>query len=551
MRHSRRGVAHFHVTWNTSTMHGWFSYACMKRFGKEGTDMRYAVTGQEMKEYDRKTISEIGIPSLVLMERAALETVRVLLNEKKDPRTALILAGTGNNGGDGLAVGRMLADRGIQVTFLLAGNQEKLSREAALQRDILLNLGFSIQSKLENQEYDIIVDALFGVGLSRDIEGEYFELISQVNRMHQAGSFLCSVDIPSGVCADTGKVMGCAVKADLTVAFAFAKRGELLYPGKEYTGKLIICDIGIPENLANEQKPEAFFYEKEDAIRKLPVRIPWGNKGTFGKVLLIAGNYDMCGACILAGNSIFRTGAGMVKILTPECNREILQSTLPEAMLYSYQDVPEEEQVRKSLEWADVIVAGPGIGTGRAAYLLVRQCLEECSLPIVLDADALNLIGSNRDLAELLRHRDKKNVVLTPHPGELVRLLGTDMRHYQKDRMALIRKALEEYGCVLAAKDAVTIAAGTGENELYINTSGNDGMAVAGSGDVLAGMIGALIAQKVPCFEAAALGIFLHGLAGDGAYERKGRYAMTAKDIIDQLPQVMGADISTMGSGEK
>lgn len=513
--------------------------------------MRYVVTGQEMKEYDGKTISEIGIPSLVLMERAALETVRALLKEKKNPETALVLAGTGNNGGDGLAVGRMLAGYGVQVTFLLVGNQQKLSEETTLQRDILLNLGFSIQSKLEDQEYDIVIDALFGIGLSRAIEGEYCGLIEKVNRMHQAGTFVCSVDIPSGICADTGKVMGCAVKADLTAAFAFAKRGELLYPGKEYVGKLVVCDIGIPRALTDRQKPGAFTYEKKDVLKMLPVRESWGNKGTFGKVLLIAGSYDMCGACILAGSSIFRTGAGMVKILSPECNREILQSTLPEAMLYSYQDMPEEEQIRKSVEWADVIVAGPGIGTGRAAYGLIRQCLEESSLPMVLDADALNLIGSSRELAELLKHREKKNIVLTPHPGEMVRLLGTDMGDYQNDRMGLIRDALQEYGCVLAAKDAATIVAGTGENELYVNTSGNDGMAVAGSGDVLAGIIGALIAQKMPCFEAASLGVFLHGLAGDSACEHKGRYGMTAVDIVDQLPWVMGAGAGTIGSGEE
>lgn len=513
--------------------------------------MRYAVTGQEMKEYDRKAISEVGIPSLVLMERAAMETVRALLKEREHPRTALIFAGTGNNGGDGLAVGRMLADRGILVTFLLVGSQARLSEETALQRDILLNSGFSIQSKLEDREYDIVIDALFGIGLSREIEGEYCEVIGQVNRMHQAGAFVCSVDIPSGICADTGRVMGCAVRADLTVAFAFAKRGELLYPGRDYVGKLTVCDIGIPGVLIKRLKPGAFFYEREDAVNRLPARVPWGNKGTFGKVLLAAGSRDMCGACILAGNSIFRTGAGMVKILSPECNREILQGALPEAMLYSFRDMPEEGQIRESLGWADVVVAGPGIGTGPAAYGLVRQCLENSSLPMVLDADALNLIGSNRELADLLKSREGENIVLTPHPGELVRLLGTDMENYRKDRMGLIRKASQEYGCVLAAKDAVTIAAGIQEKEWYINTSGNDGMAVAGSGDVLAGIIGALIAQKMPCFEAAALGIFLHGIAGDMACRRKGRYGMKAMDLIDQLPEAMGTGANTKGSMER
>ncbi len=297
--------------------------------------MKYAVTAAEMKLYDQKTISEIGIPSLVLMERAALETVRVLLAERKEMKRVLIAAGTGNNGGDGLAVGRILASRGVKVTFLLAGSWEKLSKETAMQKDILLNSGFSILRKIENEEYDIVIDALFGIGLSREVEGEYAKWIHTLNDMKQQGTYICSLDIPSGICADTGKVMGCAVRADLTAAFAFAKRGELLYPGREYTGKLVVCDIGIPSAVLENQYPGAAYLEREDAIRKLPERRPDGNKGTFGKVLLIAGSRDMCGACILAGSSAFKTGAGMVKIITPECNREILQSTLPEAMLYS------------------------------------------------------------------------------------------------------------------------------------------------------------------------------------------------------------------------
>lgn len=513
--------------------------------------MRYAVTAAEMKLYDSKTISEIGIPSLVLMERAALETVRVLFAERKSFKKVLIIAGTGNNGGDGLAVGRLLASRGMKVDFLLAGRWDRLSDETAVQKDILLNSGFSIQRKLENEEYDIVIDALFGIGLSRDVEGEYAELIRAVNAMKQQGTYICSVDIPSGICADTGKVMGCAVKADLTVAFAFAKRGELLYPGREYTGKLMVCDIGIPFGVLEGQYPTAAYPEREDAIRKLPDRRPDGNKGTFGKVLLIAGNRDMCGACILAGSSTLKSGAGMVKIITPECNREILQSTLPEAMLYSYGDMPEAQQLQKALSWADVVAIGPGLGTGEAACFMVRYCLENSAVPIVLDADALNLIGSDRELAELLIHKDGENIVLTPHPGELVRLLGTDMESYRADRMEMIQEVLQKYSCILVAKDAVTITAGKKAGELLINTSGNDGMATAGSGDVLTGLISGLIAQKMPCFEAAGLGVFLHGLAGEEAGRENGRYGMTAMDIVKQIPGVMGAKVCTKGRSEE
>lgn len=513
--------------------------------------MKYAVTAAEMKLYDQKTISEIGIPSLVLMERAALETVRVLLAERKEMKRVLIAAGTGNNGGDGLAVGRILASRGVKVTFLLAGSWEKLSKETAMQKDILLNSGFSILRKIENEEYDIVIDALFGIGLSREVEGEYAKWIHTLNDMKQQGTYICSLDIPSGICADTGKVMGCAVRADLTAAFAFAKRGELLYPGREYTGKLVVCDIGIPSAVLENQYPGAAYLEREDAIRKLPERRPDGNKGTFGKVLLIAGSRDMCGACILAGSSAFKTGAGMVKIITPECNREILQSTLPEAMLYSYGDMPEPEQIQKALDWADVAAIGPGLGMDNAARFMIRYCLENSVIPLVLDADALNLIGMDQELAKLLAHKNGENVVLTPHPGELVRLLGIDMENYRADRMKVIQEALIRYGCILAAKDAVTITAGKNAKELFINTSGNDGMAVAGSGDVLTGIIIGLMAQKMPCFEAAGLGVYLHGLAGEEACRSNGRYGMTAMDIVRQLPKVMGAEAGTKGRSEE
>ncbi len=501
--------------------------------------MQYAVTAEEMRYYDGQTISKIGLPSLVLMERAALETVKVLAEEGKTKGRVLVAAGTGNNGGDGLAIGRMLAHLGGEVTFFLAGSEDKASTETKAQIEILKNLGFSIQSKLENREYDIVIDALFGIGLKRPIEGKYREIVEIIEKRRQEGAFVCSVDIPSGISADTGEIMGCAVKADLTVTYAFAKRGELFYPGKAYAGKLVVRDIGIPYQLTRQHKPKAFFYRQEDGLGSLPKRLPDGNKGTFGKVLLISGSLDMCGASILCGSSILRAGAGMVKIISPECNREIIQKSLPEAMLYSYEQFPEEEQLQKSFEWADVIVAGPGLGMGREAYFLTEYCLRSSKIPMVLDADALNLIGENQELAELLRKQDGKRIVITPHPGELNRLLNTDMKDYRRRRMELVKEAQNRYGCVLAAKDAVTVVIGEAEKGMFINTSGNDGMATAGSGDVLAGIIGGLMAQKLSAFDAACLGVYLHGRAGDVAAMQNGKYGMTATDMIRCFSEVM------------
>ena len=501
--------------------------------------MKYVLKAHEMKEYDRDTSERIGIPSMVLMERAALSVVDAVLENRQLPGKVLIVSGTGNNGGDGLAVGRLLALKGAEVTFFTAGVPEKMSDETKAQASIIKNLGFSIQSKLEVKEYDMVIDALFGIGLSRDVEGEYSDAIKKINDCGRRGAFICAVDIPSGICADTGRILREAVRADLTVTFAFAKRGHLLYPGREYTGKLVVKDIGILRQSFIKGKPEAFCYERSDVGRFLPKRRPDGNKGTFGKVLLLAGSHDMSGACILCGSSILRTGAGMVKIITPSCNREIVQKSFPEAMLYTFDEMPDLTEVRSSMDWADVIVAGPGMGTGRNAGLLIEYVLREGKCPLVLDADALNLIACHEKLRMLAAEYEAGKLILTPHPGELVRLAKTDMEEYHRQREKLLFELAGELACIIIAKDAVTIAAQAGRKEVYINTSGNDGMATAGSGDVLAGMIGGLLAQKTDAFDAACLGVYLHGLAGEEASIKNGRRAVMASDIIKNLPFVM------------
>lgn len=501
--------------------------------------MKYIVKAHEMKDYDRDTSERIGIPSMVLMERAALAVVETILEQGRMPRKVLVVAGAGNNGGDGLAVGRLLALKGAEVTFYMAGNPDKMTSETKRQAEILKNLGFSIQSKLDEKEYDMVIDALFGIGLSRRVEGGYLEVIGRMNRYGQQGAFLCAIDIASGVYADDGSILGDAVRADLTVTFAFAKRGQLLYPGREYTGKLAVKDIGITESSFVLGRPEAFCYEKEDVHSLLPARRPDGNKGTFGKVLLLAGSLDMSGACILCGNSILRSGAGMVKIITLSCNREIIQKSFPEAMLYTFDGAPDQTQIQKSIDRADVIVAGPGLGTDQNAYLLMKHILEKGQCPMVIDADGLNLIASSKELKKLAAEKGAERLVITPHPGELARLKKISMEDYQKEREKHVRELAGELHCVVASKDAATLVARADGNEIYINISGNDGMATAGSGDVLAGVIGALLGRKINSFEAACLGVYLHGLAGEKASLKNGRAGMMASDIIKELPYVM------------
>lgn len=503
--------------------------------------MQRIVTGEEMRKLDGKTIEKLGIPVLVLMERAAAESVNVLQMWKEKAGHILVLSGTGNNGGDGLAVGRILIQKGFQVTVVLIGSREKLSEENSIQIRILENMGIPIKSKPEEKEYDIIVDALFGTGLKRPLEGEYRETVKWINSAREKGALVCSLDIPSGICSDTGKIQGCAVCADMTVAYGFAKRGELLDPGRQYTGQLLVRDIGIDHRKAVTGREEAAALQTEDIGRLLPARDPAGNKGTFGKVLLAAGSSGMCGAAVLSGKSAFRSGAGMVMILTPECNRQIIQQALPEAILSTYETAPEEGQILQALQWADVLAAGPGMGQKPAGKETLRLLLQNVECPMVLDADALNMIAEDEEIQQCFaaarKRAGREKVVITPHPGELCRLAGCSVENYKADRFQVAEQVRKQLECVVVSKDAVTVTLSPDGKGMLLNPSGNDAMATAGSGDVLTGLIGGLIAQGGGCYELAGLAVYIHGLAGDLAALGRARGVM-AGDLTEEIPRV-------------
>lgn len=501
--------------------------------------MQYIVTAEEMKFYDSCTIDRIGIPSLLLMERAAMEMAAVVKSYMKENARIIIFAGTGNNGGDALAVGRLLAEQGTEAVFYMPGEEDKASRETKQQLSILRNLGFSILRKLPDAEYDIVIDGLFGIGLKREITGIYERAVGDIRRLKENGALIASVDIPSGICADTGKILGCCVKADFTVTFGYSKAGHYFYPGREMTGELFIRQIGISQNAGKEKIPSYFTFSHKEIKGLIPERNPAGNKGTFGKVLLIAGSHDMAGAAVLCGRSILRTGAGMVKIITAEENRGILQNALPEALLYTYKEAPDEAKIEEAVKWADVLVAGPGMGKEKNACLLMKQILKQGKLPMVIDADGLNLIAENNDLREAVRAYERRHIIMTPHPGEFVRLAGISMEEYKKEPGQAVKALAREFGCVVAGKDAVTLVSSPDIEQIYMNLTGNDGMATAGSGDVLTGIIGGLLAQGNAFFEAACIGCCLHGRAGEKASEKRGRYGMTAADIIEGICQVL------------
>lgn len=506
--------------------------------------MEYLVTAEEMKSYDHAAIHRIGIPSLVLMERAALsvfDEIRKRFPEGKG-RKALILAGCGNNGADGLAIARMLSEAGFSAEAVICGNQEKAGSEWKTQYEILSHFPVRTGSKPQLSEYDILIDALFGVGLSREITGEYARLIGWFN---EAKGFKVAVDVPSGIHSDNGKVMGCAVRADLTVSFAYGKRGLYFYPGCEYAGNVTVKQIGIGETAFFGRRPGMFRYT-EKAKELLGIRDGSGNKGTFGKVLLAAGSRNMAGAAVLAAFGCYRSGAGMVKVLTPECNREILQTALPEALLCT--ELPSRPE--DIFAWPDVLAIGPGLGTDERACELMRAFLENSSLPLVIDADGLNLLVMHPELMAMVEAQcrgrrgntkeeiPKRSIILTPHVGELARLCqktAAQVKEFLPDEAMGLAKRLN---CVIVSKDARTFICQNG-HPVCINTTGNSGMATAGSGDVLAGIIAGLLAQGMAAYEAASVGVYLHGLAGDAAAARLGEHGMLAGDLAASVAEVL------------
>lgn len=493
--------------------------------------MNYLVNGTEMKQYDAFTIQKIGIPSMVLMERAALSVMEELKNQEFSLKKVLVVCGAGNNGGDGLAIARMLLLKGLCVEVVFAGEEEKATNEVKIQLQILRNYGFIIENNIKGREYTTIIDSLFGIGISRDIKGIYAHVIEKINDL--SGRVL-SVDIPSGISADTGKIMGVAVKADTTVSFAYKKLGTSLYPGAEFSGNVIVKDIGISERGFQGSPPFVYTYDSSDLI-EMPKRSNYSNKGTYGKVLMIAGTYNMGGAAYLSGKSAYVTGAGLIRIYTPSENREILQTLLPEAVLTTYdKDNVNMEELEEAVKWADVVGIGPGLGTGEASAEILKKVVAFSKVPMVIDADGINIIAKNK---ELIKNHGQP-IIMTPHLGEMSRLIRKEISYIADHIMEETHKFAKENGVICVLKDTRT-AVSDGSESIYINESGNNGMSTGGSGDVLTGIITALLAQGLKEIKAASLGVYIHGLAGDCAARKKGYYSLMASDIINGITDVL------------
>ncbi len=493
--------------------------------------MKYIVTKKEMQAIDAYAIDKMGIPAAVLMERAALAVVEEVERLNTNKGRVLVVVEGGNNGGDGLAAARILMERGYLVDVYYVAGFSKITKQFQIQRDIMFNMGVRLRKAIPNKEYSVIVDGIFGVGLSRNVDGPQKKAIDTLNQM---SGVKVAIDIPSGIDATTGDIWGAAFKADYTITFGLKKLGMFFSDGIDYCGKIIRKDIGFPEQAIKAVKPKIYAYDDSD-MYKLPKRIDNSNKGTYGRVAVIAGSKNMSGAAFLCSKAAYSTGVGLVKIYTHESNRTILQSQLPEAVMMTYNDYEGALScIEDAMKWATVIVVGPGLGVDSTSERMLYELLMNTEVPLVLDADALNILSNNIELLEA----SSAPVIMTPHMMEMSRLIQKEVTAITKDRFNIAKQFAKKMGVTLVLKDAKSIVTNGGE-QTYMSLVGNNGMSTGGSGDVLAGIIAGMLAGGLSLAEAAMMGTYIHCLAGDKAAEKKGRYAMLASDIIAGLGEVM------------
>lgn len=504
-------------------------------------------TATEMRQLDRLAIDTYGIPGEVLMENAGAQVVRVLWQEfpHLQARRVAVLCGRGNNGGDGFVIARYLHNAGVPVAAFLVGERATIRGEAAVHLDILARLGVAIQeagtsAAVQNisgqlSTYDVLIDALLGTGLKAEASGLFRETIAAMNA---AGKPIVSVDIPSGLSADEGTILGEHIRADLTVTMALPKRGLLLYPAAEHVGKLVVVDIGFPAALSDHASVRCHLLLAHEIARELHARPADTHKGTYGHVLVVAGSIGKTGAGALASMAALRTGAGLVTFAVPRSLNAAMEAKLTEVMTVPLPECEEgllgaaaAKHILELLDRMSALVIGPGLGTHPETVQCVHDVLRHTHVPTVVDADGINALALHPDIAG----EGRSPLILTPHPGELARLCKTTTAKIQADRLMAAQEAARALGACVVLKGAHTIIAEP-QGAVAINPTGNPGMATAGTGDVLSGMIGGFIGQGYESGMAARVAVFVHGLAGDRAAAKVGQRSMTASDVIEALP---------------
>lgn len=494
--------------------------------------MQLWVNAAQMKAADQYTIQKLGVPSLELMEHAAQACVQVLEDEKVDLSHVCVVCGSGNNGGDGFAIARILQNNRYSVETFCVGNPEHYTEETQEQMHRLQECGGKITYGMPQEDsYSVIIDAVFGVGLSRKVEGRYRQVIEQMNRM-RGTKF--AVDIPSGLSATTGCILGCAFKADYTVTFQLKKIGLELSQGRTMAGRVIVPDIGISTDSICEDQEIVRTAGKDIYRKMLPDRPEDSNKGTYGRLLVIAGSKGMAGAAYLNAHAAYMTGAGLVRIYTSSDNREILQTLLPEAIITTYEEYNKEELL-SLLTWADSVCIGSGLGMSRLSEKILKTVIEYVKVPCLIDADGLNLLAENKNY---LNQMAERRFVITPHMKEMSRLTGTPVEELKADRIQILKDFISRYRITCVLKDSRTLIASE-EKGIRMNLTGNSAMAKAGSGDVLAGVISGWMVQEKEAEDAAELGTYIHGLSGDLAKFEKGVYSVMARDLIEYISKAL------------
>jgi hydroxyethylthiazole kinase-like uncharacterized protein yjeF len=505
------------------------------------------LTATQMRVVDRRTIDEIGIPGIVLMEnagRCVAEEILQRFPSAGKPR-ALVLAGMGNNGGDGYVAARHLLTKGWEVKTLVLAERHAVKEDAATTLYSLESCGGEVAFITNNEfferslagagELTVTVDALFGTGLSKPAQGLYLSAIEWLNLQT---SPVVAVDIPSGVDASSGRIFGTAVNATLTVSFAFPKVGQVSYPGAGLVGELVTVDIGIPAMIADQASTDCLLIDAAEAVRLLPVRSRDGHKGTFGHLLAVAGSTGKCGAAVMAAEAGLRGGAGLVTLACPQSVQSTIASRLTEVMTIPVADFNGEanllalDKLLSLSAGKQALAIGPGLGLGEEVSGLIRRLVQDSDLPMVIDADGLNALSGHM---HILEYQVNRQIVLTPHPGEIARLTGLSIAEIQADRFTIVRDFAMRHRVVVVLKGARTLTAAP-DGRIHVNNSGHAGLASGGMGDVLTGLIGSLLAQGLTALDAATLGVYLHGFAADRLLATFGNAGLLATDVMHELP---------------
>lgn len=495
----------------------------------------------QMQDLDKKTIEEYNIPGILLMEHAAIKVVDVVPNELQ---CGVVVCNTGNNGGDGLAVARLLYNKGLQVSVILVGDQFNFKADAKIMYDALSQLAIEVTWYKETtyeacnrtlQGAQFVIDAIFGIGCKRVIKGDYYKVISMIN---ETMAYIVSIDIPSGINSDNGKIMGINVNADITVTFTLPKLGNLLYPGALATKLLKVVDIGIPQEALESYE---YNYETLDTetLRYMPKRQPISHKMSYGKILMIAGSKGMTGAAYLAAKGAYRTGTGLVEIVTHSSCKTALQTSIPEAIITTYSDDFESlqevmDKLALHIDAYDAILIGPGLSLNETSSRWLEFALKQPKLPVVIDADGLTILANDLECLEEV----VVPVILTPHIGEMSRLTKYPSSAILENTVEFAQAFSKSHGVVVALKSGRTVVTDVNGN-CCISVCGNNGMATAGSGDVLSGVITSILGQGLDAYKSACVGVAVHSLAGDEAAKKKGCYSLMASDIIDHINQVL------------